>query len=172
MDLERKNVSDDRNYVETLSDALALKLGHAIWNFARIELMAYEYIKILASDDILSLVGDQSFASRIGILKKLAVKSEVEAQLVETATKLLDKAMQLAGRRNTIAHNPWQIYIDFEKHDFVSEIWKHTNPTSRLSESDISQFSRDAAETADQLRSALNALTSGSNRSRVKPASV
>ena len=126
--------------------------------------MTYEYIKLMANDRLLELVGDQSFASRIGILKKLVARTEAEPQSIEAATNLLSQAQELSGRRNTIVHNPWQIYIDFDKNDFVSEIWKHTNPTNRLSEADIEKFSQDAEELAGKLRSALGALTNASTR--------
>jgi hypothetical protein len=76
---------DEKNYLETLSDALALKLGHAIWSFARIEWLTYEYIEVLANDDLLSLVGDQNFGQRIGILKKLVLRTEAIPELIEAS---------------------------------------------------------------------------------------
>jgi len=46
---------EEKHYLEELSDDLALKLGRAVWNFAKIEWLTYEYISHLCNDDILSL---------------------------------------------------------------------------------------------------------------------
>jgi hypothetical protein len=79
-------MSEVKNNLEALRDALALKLGNAIWSFSRIEWMTYEYIKLMADDRLLELVGDQSFASRIGILKKLVARTNANPQSIDDAT--------------------------------------------------------------------------------------
>ena len=155
---------------------MALKLGHAIWGFARIEWLSYRYVKSLSESDLNSLVDDflslteaQGFSSRTKILKKLVKRSGADSALVENAIQLLNKAMKLAEKRNIIVHNPWQIWIDLNKEEFVSEISHPLDSTAeRLSEADIDQFAKDAEELERQLETALSALTNASRTTRSK----
>ncbi|MGZ8262445.1 MAG: hypothetical protein ACXWTU_05715, partial [Methylotenera sp.] len=57
--------TQNQNYLEELSDELSIALGKAIWTFAKIEAVTYDYIKKLSKDDLNSLLGNQPISSRI-----------------------------------------------------------------------------------------------------------
>jgi len=151
---------EEKHYLEELSDDLALKLGRAVWNFAKIEWLTYEYISHLCNDDILSLVGDQNFDPRLNILKKLITKSNATEKQKETAMSLIKEASTLASDRNTIIHNPWQVYVDMDKMDFVSRIFKYTNQEHDFNVDDVVVFSKKAEKIEKELKAALQALNS------------
>ncbi|MBI3343501.1 MAG: hypothetical protein HY028_01265 [Gammaproteobacteria bacterium] len=157
---------EEKHFLEQLGEDLARKLGEAIWAFAKIEWLTYEYIKRLSSEDILYLVGDQNFKPRLKILAKLVEKFGTEASPIEKAKVLISRAEKLSDQRNAIVHNPWQIYVDFEKSDFVTEIYKYTNRQRRFSIEDIESFSREAETVAQNLKAELEALSKSLNRTR------
>lgn len=165
---------EENGFLKSLGDKLALKLGHAIWAFARIEWLTYRYVKSLSKgslsalvDDFLTLNEGQGFSARTKILKKLVRRSDADSVLIDTAIQLLNRAMKLAEKRNIIVHNPWQIWIDLNKEQFVSEISHPIDETVKgLSESDIEQFAKDAEAMERQLEAALSALTNASRATR------
>jgi hypothetical protein len=173
---EQMNTAEENDFLKSLGDKLALKLGHAIWAFARIEWLTYRYVKSLSKgnlnslvDDFLSLTEGQGFSARTKILKKLVRRSGADSALVDNAIQLLNKAMKLAENRNIIVHNPWQIWIDLNKEEFVSEIVHPIDPAmERLSEVDIDRFASDAGAMEHQLEAALRALTHASRTTRSK----
>ena len=166
---------EEKNYLDTLSDDLSRKLGRAVWSFARIEWLTYRYVKALSEDDLpallndfLSLTDSNGFTARTKILKILIRRSGADSQTIEAAVKLVNKAATLAERRNIIVHNPWQIGIDLDKKEFVSEIWQHTKPEPRLSEDDIVAFAADAQKVETDLEASLSALTNAFRATRSK----
>lgn len=58
-------------FLNYLGNDLAKTLGEAVWAFARIEWLTYEYIEALAGGDLLILVGDQNMNRRLRVLQKL-----------------------------------------------------------------------------------------------------
>jgi hypothetical protein len=153
------SVEQEKHYLEILGDELSLALGKAVWAFARIEWLTYEYMKKLSSDSLDMLMGDQMFKARIKLVKHLVLRIEgLEVEKIR-AVACIDRAEKLADQRNTIVHNPWQIWIDFDREDFVTEIQKYTKREKKLDLTAVRSFTESAQQTASDLQDALGTLT-------------
>ncbi len=152
------SIEQERHYLEVLGDELSLALGRAVWAFARIEWLTYEYMRKLSTDSLETLMGDQPFRVRIKLIKQLVQRLEGCENEKQTALSCIDRAERLADQRNTIVHNPWQIWIDFERRDFVTEIKKYTNQQKTFDLSAVRAFTESAQQTASDLQDALGAL--------------
>lgn len=157
------SVEQEKHYLEVLGDELSLALGHAVWAFARIEWLTYEYMRKLSSDSLDTLMGDQLFRARIKLIRQLVQRLEGCESEKQAALACIDRAEKLADQRNTIVHNPWQIWIDFERGDFVTEIKKYTNRQKTFDLSAIRAFTESAQQTASDLQDALGVLTTRSH---------
>lgn len=153
---------DEPHFLQELNDALASKLGRAVWAFAEIEWLTYVYLRELCNEDLLKLVGDQNFSSRVKILKKLVGRTRAPVDETDRAKSLLAEAEQLVQSRNTLIHNPWQVYIDLDQMDFVTRIFKYTNQNTSLNEDDVEKFAERAEGLAKSLKEALSELTNSS----------
>ena len=112
------------HYLEVLYKDLALALGNAVWAFARIEWLTYEYLRHLSADHLDELVGDVSYRARTSILRRIVERSDANAEKKETALAAIKQAEGLAEKRNIIVHNPWRIWVDLDAKDFMTEIQK------------------------------------------------
>ncbi len=155
----------NENYLETLSDELSLALGRAIWTFAKIEALTYEYIKELSKDSLNDLLGRQTFKSRMDLVKKLIERIEnLDAEKAQ-ALSVINKLDSLLKRRNMIAHNPWLIWIDLEQEIFMTEIHDASKPMDKqnaketLNLEKINQFTIETQEIVLELKRALAPLT-------------
>ncbi len=148
----------NRNFLEDLGDELALALGNAVWAFALIEWITFEYMKQLSQDDLHLLMGDTNFGMRVSIIKKLVERCQVEDKIKKDAIESLSKAKDLADRRNIIVHNPWQIWIDFDRKDFMTELQKYMVPEKKLDLDQIHEFVVEAKALEADLKTALDAL--------------
>jgi hypothetical protein len=151
--------SEGAGFLESLGDDLAMKLGHAIWGFAKIEWVVCDFIARLSNDDVLFLVGEQPFHSRVAMLRKLIDRTEVDETVKKKAKDSLAEAEQLAKKRNICVHNPWQTYIRMSGSGLASEIWRHSNNEHKLTVDEVVELASEAANLADQLRDDLSALT-------------
>jgi hypothetical protein len=151
-------VSAEPNYLETLYKDLALALGDAVWAFARVEYLVYEYLGHLSSDRVDELVGDMNFRARANILKKLIERRSTGKGKLDRALSALQKAESLGDRRNIIVHNPWRIWVDLDAKKFMTEIQKYSNRNKKINLNDLRQFAEDAGAVEEELREALNAL--------------
>ena len=149
----------EKHYLEQLNEDLSQKLGNAIWAFAKIEWLTYEYIKRLAGSNILELVVNQNFKLRLGVLEKIIKQKKYGAKLSDDVIAVFTEAKLLSDKRNTIVHNPWQVYIDLEEMEFVSEISKYTNPNHIFNVEDIESFTLEAQNVAKRMQRAIAALT-------------
>ena len=152
--------SSDDNYLSGLNDELALALGHAVWAFAQIEWVTYEYMKELSNDSLDELMGDQLFKARVRLIRHLIDRVEDKASEKRVAISAIDQAEKLADRRNTIVHNPWQIWIDLDRRGFMTEIQKYNKREKKLDLKAVSLFAEEALQTSKDLQSALRALIS------------
>jgi len=152
-------ISEDAGFLESLGDDLAMKLGHAIWGFAKIEWVVCDYIARLSNDEVLCLVGEQPFHTRVAILRKLIDRAEASVEAKMKAKDSLADTERLAKKRNICVHNPWQTYIRLSGSGLASEIWRHSDNEQTLSEYDVVQLAIESANLADRLRDDLNALT-------------
>jgi hypothetical protein len=128
-----------------------------------IEGLTYRYMKALSSEPLDTLMGDQLFKARIKLIKHLVERVEGKEEDKNDALRYIQKAEKLAETRNVIAHNPWQIWIDFERDDFRTEIQKYTKKEKSFDLTAVRKFTEDARETASDLEHALGALTTRSN---------
>ncbi|MFP3554027.1 hypothetical protein SB861_25460 [Paraburkholderia sp. SIMBA_049] len=145
-------------YLEDMRAELAQALGEAIWAFAMVERLTYGYMKKLSSDRLDELMGGQQFNARIQLMKRLVGRLEGQKEEKERTLRYINKAEQLAGRRNLLAHNPWQIWIDFDESKFKTEIKKVTDETKRLDLNMVREFREEAAEVASMLEHMLGEL--------------
>lgn len=155
-------INEERHYLDVLGDELALALGKAIWSFANIELLTYQYMKRLSRDELDVLMGDVSFVARTKVMKNLVLRTQAPQQAKDQAIKYIIKAEELAKDRNTIVHNPWSIWIDLDQRNFMTEIQKYTNRDKKFDLSKVRDFTARAQQVASDLTEALNALTSHS----------
>lgn len=150
----------EENYLEQLGKELSQKLGDAIWDFAKIEWLTYKYIKLLAGSDVLELVAHQSFKLRLDVLGKIVKQKDCDSTLSKSAFAVFSEARLLSDKRNTIVHNPWQVYVDLDRMDFVTEISKYTNPNHSFNVNDIESFTADAQRISTEMEKILGMLTS------------
>ena len=146
------------NYLETLNRDLALALGDAVWAFASIEWLTYEFLGWLSADRIDELVGDLPFRSRTAMLTRLVDRHDADTQTKQRARTAIERAEKLSERRNVIAHNPWRIWIDLDDREFMAEIQKYSNKGKKIDLTELRQFTDTAAEVELELRESLSAL--------------
>lgn len=148
----------EKHFLEQLGQELTEKLGDAIWSFAKIERLTYEYLRVLGGQESLVLAGHQNFVPRLNALKRLIEVKELKADASARVLELLAQAETLAKKRNAIAHNPWQIYIDLERMDFVSEIIKYMNQEERIDRAGLEAFTKESDKVGKDLESLLNEI--------------
>lgn len=148
----------EKHFLEQLGQELTEKLGDAIWSFAKIERLTYEYLRVLGGQEALVLAGHQNFVPRLNALKRLIEVKELKADASARVLELLAQAETLAKKRNAIAHNPWQIYIDLERMDFVSEIIKYMNQEERIDRAGLEAFTKESDKVGKDLESLLNEI--------------
>jgi hypothetical protein len=59
-----------------------------------------------------------------------------------------------------IVHNPWQIWVDFDRRDFMTEIQRYAKRDAKLDLAQVRAFTERAQEIASGLKDSLNALAS------------
>lgn len=151
---------EERHYLEVLGDDLSLAVGHAIWAFTRIEWLTYEYMKRLSRDELDVLMGYQSFRARTKVVRKLVLRSENTQAEKDQAINWIKLAEQLEKQRNTIVHNPWQIWVDFDRRDFMTEIQQYAKRDTKLDLAQVRAFTERAQDVASGLKDSLSALAS------------
>jgi len=148
-------VQEKIKYLEDLSAELAQALGEAVWAFSMIERLTYKYMKALSSEPLHTLMADQTFKARTKLIKHLIERLEGQEDAKTRALRYLDKAKKLASKRNVIAHNPWQIWIDLEAQEFRTEIQKFTDDEKNVDLAEVRKFRDEARETASGFEDAL-----------------
>jgi hypothetical protein len=144
--------------LDELYAELSSELGNAVWSFARIEWLVYEYIGSLSEDRVDELIGEINFYPRIKILKRLIDRSEASEAAKRTAVDVLVEAEKLAERRNIIVHNPWRVSADFQKKEFLSKFRKCSNQDKTVSREQLKEFTEEANNVQERLKEALDAL--------------
>jgi hypothetical protein len=137
-------MNEKTNYLEEMRAELSQALGEAIWAFSMVERITYRYLKFLSSEPLDELMADQSFGARIKLIKHLVTRLKGQDEEKAATIGRLEQAMNLARTRNMLAHNPWQIWIDFDESTFKSEIRKATDETKAIDLTNVREF-RDAA---------------------------
>lgn len=151
------STDSEPHFLEVLYKDLALALGDAVWAFARIEWVVYEYIRRLSKDRMDELIGEVAFRPRCSILTRL-VERRASLPAKERAIRAIKHAEKLADRRNIIVHNPWQVWIDIDAEKFMTEIQKYSSPGRKLDLSELKRFIEEATRTEKELKESLNAL--------------
>jgi hypothetical protein len=137
---------------------LSMALGSAIWAFAQIEKLTYEFIAKQYADSIDDLIGELSFRSRTKILRKIIKEKKPSSDKLNRVIKAINEANKLSEERNIIVHNPWKIWIDLDEKEFKTEIQKHTQPEKKLDLNQLLEFAAKANAVETKLRFSLNAL--------------
>jgi hypothetical protein len=148
-------MQDKIHYMEELRAELSQALGEAIWAFAMIEKKTYDYMRVLSSEPLHELMSGQSFRARAALIRKLIDRLQGQDENKAYALKYLEKGINLAHQRNTIAHNPWQIWIDFETSTFKTEIHKSIGDPKAIDLEAIRAFTNAAREAASGFEDAL-----------------
>lgn len=146
------------HYLETLYQELSLALGDAVWAFARIEWLTYEYVGALSTDRLDELVGDISFRSRTSILRRLVERRDSPEPHKKRALGLIDDAEKLSEKRNIIVHNPWRIWVDLDAREFMTEIQRYSKRDKKLNLKELREFVERATSLEARLKEALSAL--------------
>jgi hypothetical protein len=150
---------NERHYLVSLYHDLAVTLGDAVWAFAKIEWLTYEALNQLSVDHKLGeIVGDVAFKSRTAMLKRLIERKNVDAERKERAFDAIKVVDRLADNRNVIVHNPWRVWVDLDKKDFMTEIQKYANPARKFDLSQLRLFVDQATVAEINLREAFRAL--------------
>ena len=150
--------ASESHFLEVLYRDLALALGDAVWAFARIEWLVYEYLGRLSKDHVDALVGEVAFRPRCSILRRLIERRASTPVSKERAMRAVQEAEKLAERRNIIVHNPWKIWIDLDAEEFMTEIQRYSNPNSKVDLNELKRFTESAANVEQELKDSLNAL--------------
>ena len=144
------------HHLEELNNELSLALGKAVWAFAMIEKLMFEYMKQLSRDDLPDLIGYQSISKRIEIIKKLINRIEGLDSEKQQALNRIAQIQELSNSRNQIAHWPWLIWIDLEERVFKTEIQDLQNKNKApIDKKKIKEFTEKAGELASDLEIAL-----------------
>lgn len=151
-------MTEKLHYLETLTAELAQALGESIWAFSMVEKLTYRYLKALSSEPLHVLMADQTFASRIRLIRHLVDRLKGQDDAKAIATRCLDKAEKLAKIRNMLAHNPWSIWVDLDTSEFMMEIQKITDENKTLDLAQVREFRDAARELASSFENALGAL--------------
>ena len=117
-------------------------------------------MRCLSTDHVDELVGEVAFRARCSILRRLVERRAQDAETKQQALSAIQKIEKLAEQRNIIVHNPWSIWIDLDTNEFVTEIQKHSNSESNVNLGAIRHFAAAAAVAENELKEALNALSS------------
>jgi hypothetical protein len=145
-------------YLEDMRAELSQALGEAMWAFAMVERLTYRYMRALSSEPLDELMADQPFKVRIRLMRRLVNRLQGQDQAKSVVMCCLERAEKLADTRNMLAHNPWQIWIDFEESKFKSEIKKITNEEKTLDLEQVRAFRDNAGELASTLEYQLGLL--------------
>ncbi|WP_086973122.1 hypothetical protein [Caballeronia glebae] len=151
-------MTDEPNYLEALRSDLCHALGEAVWAFSMIERLTYRYMKALSSEPLHELMADQGFNARIKLVKRLIDRLQGQDEEKTYALHYVRRAEQLAATRNMVAHNPWQIRVDFQTDEFKSAIRKFEDDRPGLDIAEVRRFAADAQEAASGLEYALGNL--------------
>jgi len=137
---------------------LAQALGEAIWAFSMVERLTYRYLRKLSSEPLDELMADQPFKGRVRLIRHLVDRLQGQEEAKVRAKRYLDESEKLAATRNLLAHNPWQVWIDFEQSVFKSAVKKITNEKKSIDLEKVRAFRDDAGELASNLEHLLGEL--------------
>ncbi|SAL50809.1 hypothetical protein AWB73_05287 [Caballeronia turbans] len=151
-------MAEEPQYLETLRSELCHALGEAVWAFSMIERLTYQYMKALSSEPLHELMAGQAFSARLRLITRLVDRLQGQEAEKAYALKYLKRAEKLAKTRNTVAHNPWQIWVDLDAEQFRSAIRRFDDDESGLSIAEVRSFAADAQEAASGLEVALGNL--------------
>lgn len=144
--------------METLYRDLALELGDAVWAFAKVEWLTYEYLGYLSEEGLDELLGDIGFRGRTAILRRLVARRAKSQEEKDRAIRAILEVEKLSDERNVIVHNPWKIWVDLDKKEFMTEIQKYSNREKKVNLGDLRAFTDRATVAEINLREALHAL--------------
>lgn len=133
-------------------------LGDAVWSFARIEWLTYRCLRSLSRDRLDELVGDLNFHNRTMILRRLVDAKTSTQSKKERAYKAIKAAEDLSNRRNIIVHNPWQIWVDLDSEQLMTQIEKYSLRDKTVDLDGLREFKKQAGEVEAELKEAVNAL--------------
>jgi hypothetical protein len=145
-------------FLETLYRDLALALGDAVWAFARLEWLTYKMIRSLSDDRVDELIGDLNFRGRISILRRLIDRRVKDEGRGSAIRNLLKEAERLSEKRNVIVHNPWEIWIDLDAEEFMTEIQRYSDRTKKVDLGQLRDFTKSAGDLENRLKEALREL--------------
>ncbi len=151
-------MSEQPHYLETLYKELALALGDAVWAFARIEWLTYSCLRSLSRDRLDELVGDLNFRSRTAILRRLVDAKNSLKDKKERAYTDIKAAEELSDRRNIIVHNPWQIWVDLDSEQLMTQIEKYSRRENTVNLDRLREFTKQASEVEVELKESVYAL--------------
>lgn len=152
------NSDTEPHCLEVLYKDLALALGDAVWAFARIEWLIYEYLGQLSVDRLDQLVGDLAFRSRTSILTRIIERRDTSAEARNRALTAIKEAEKQAVKRNIIVHNPWRIWIDLDAKKFMTEIQNYSKPEKKVDLNELRQFVKATEKIEIELKESLGAL--------------
>lgn len=153
-----EELDSEPHYLEVLYRDLALALGNAVWAFARIEWLVYEFLGRLSKYHVDELVGEVAFRPRCSILRRLVERRASTPESKDRALRAIQETEKLAERRNIIVHNPWSIWIDLNAREFMTEIQKYSNRSSKVDLNELKRFTQSAAKVERELKESLNGL--------------
>ena len=150
--------SASSGYIDSFSDELSLALGRAVWAFSAIELITHDYLRQLSTEPLHELMAGQSFRVRTRLVAQLLARIDSFPREKADATRYLKRAEGLAEIRNAIAHNPWQVWADFDLRELRAQIKPvRANSEGQTLES-VRKFTAEAQEVATGLSQALRML--------------
>jgi hypothetical protein len=150
--------ADAEHYLQTLYKDLAFALGDAVWSFAQIEWLTYEYLRSLSADRLDELVSDATFRTRTSMLRHLIERKDAASAKTKRALAAISAAEALAERRNIIVHNPWRVWVDLDAKDFMTQIQKYSNRGKAVDLTQLREFTQSATRVESELREAIDAL--------------
>ena len=65
---------------------------------------------------------------------------------------------KLSERRNIFVHNPWKVYVDFDKREFEGELRQYTDSSKAVRKEEFEQFIDECKRAQQRLQDAFRAL--------------
>jgi hypothetical protein len=136
---------------------LAFDLGEAVWMFAKLESVTFEYLRVLSEDRLDLAMKNVMLDGRLLMVTELVKRSSFNAApMKDIALAALSDLRALIPQRNMIVHNPWDVWFDAEEVGFRADIDRLPERKKTIARDEIQRFSARCIELHGTLLNALS----------------
>jgi hypothetical protein len=152
------------NTLHDFGKTLAFELGEAVWMFAKLESITFEYLRVLSDDGLDLKMSNVPTDSRLLMIAELAKRSDFgNDAMKQLSLSALSRMKALAPQRNTIVHNPWDVWFDAEAMGFEADIDRLPERKKTIAREELQRFTKQCVDVYEELANALSHFV-GHNR--------